>query len=104
MSWKSSSPSLIETAGRTQQWHMFALATVVHFGITPFSAMNILPINRRMKELAEKAEVKGAKSEGLLKSEEQEIRRLVKKWRKYNYIRCCFPLFGSMIALWASVR
>ena len=83
---------------------MLALATFVHFGITPFSAMNILPINRRMKELAEKAEVKGAKSEGLLKSEEQEIRRLVEKWRKYNYIRCCFPLLGSMIALWASVR
>jgi hypothetical protein len=83
---------------------MLALATVVHFGVTPFSVMNILPINRRMKELAEKAQVKGAKSEGLLKSEEQEIRSLVEKWRKYNYIRCCFPLFGSMIALWASVR
>jgi hypothetical protein len=83
---------------------MLALATVVCFGITPFSVMNILPINRRMKELAEKAEVKGTKGEWLRESDEQEIRRLVEKWRKYNYIRCCFPLLGSMIALWASVR
>jgi hypothetical protein len=83
---------------------MLALATVVCFGITPFSVMNILPINQRMKELAEKAEVKGAKGEWLRESDEQEIRRLVEKWRKYNYIRCCFPLLGCMIALWASVR
>src|SRR5947209_20599263 len=84
MSWKSSSLSLIETGRRTQQWHMLALATVVCFGITPFSIVNVLPINRRMKELAEKAKVKGVEGEGLCKSDEQEIRRLVEKWRKYN--------------------
>jgi hypothetical protein len=86
-----------------QQWHLLALATAVCFGITPFSTINILPINRRMKELAEKVEDNSTTGELLEKREEEEIQRLVERWRKYNYVRCCFPLLGSMIALWASV-
>jgi hypothetical protein len=103
MSWASSSSSFRNIAWRLQQWHLLALVTVVCFGITPFTAMNILPINRRVKELAEKVESKGRKGEVLGKREEDEIDRLVKRWRKYNYVRCSFPLLGCIIALWASL-
>lgn len=101
MSWASSTSSVTDAVARKQRWHLLVLAAVVCFGITPFSATIILPVNRRMKELAESVESKGIIGELQGNGEEDEVKNLVKRWRIYNYIRCCFPLLGSVIAQWA---
>jgi hypothetical protein len=54
-----------------------------------------------MKELAESVESKGIIGELQGNGEEDEVKNLVERWRIYNYIRCCFPLLGSVIAQWA---
>jgi hypothetical protein len=101
MSWASSTSTFTDAVGRKQRWHLLALAAVFCFGITPFSATIILPINCRMKELAESVESKGIIGELQGIGEEDEVNDLVERWRKYNYVRCCFPLLGSLVAQWA---
>ena len=99
----SASSASLGSGEGVAQWHLFTVATLVGFSITPFTAINILPINRRMKELAEQAEKKGTIGGSLSRSEEAEAKRPVDTWRRFSYVRCLFPLFGSMIALYASV-
>jgi hypothetical protein len=101
MNWAFSTSSLMGTVGRKQRWPLLALAAVVCFGITPFSITAIVPINCQMKELAENVESRGIIGELQGSGKEDEVNSLVERWRKYNYIRCCFPLVGSVIAQWA---
>jgi hypothetical protein len=54
-----------------------------------------------MKKLAESIESRGIIGELQGNGKEDEVNSLVERWRKYNYIRCCFPLLASVIAQWA---
>jgi hypothetical protein len=86
------------------QWHLFAIAFGVCLATTPFTAAIILPINGRMKQLAQKVKQETGKPGTLSTDESQEVKRLVATWAKWNKIRCIFPLTGSVIALWASLK
>jgi hypothetical protein len=65
--------------------------------------MNILPINQRMKELAEKAEVKGAKGEWLRESDEQEIRRL-EEIQLHPLLLSAFGFYDCPVGVSALIR
>src|SRR5271170_6098940 len=70
------------------QWHLFAIAFGVCLAATPFAAARILPINGRMKQLAQKAKRETGKTGTLSPNESQEVQRLVATWAKLNNIRC----------------
>jgi hypothetical protein len=72
--------------------------------MTTFTAARILPITGRVKQLAQKVKQETGKPGTLSADESREVKRLVATWVKLNNIRCIFPLTGSVIALWASLK
>ena len=90
--------------GGIAQWKLFALATGLCFGVTPYTIFTIIPIVGRMKELANKGKGDGQGAKSMTPSEEEEVKTLITKWTALNYFRSLFLLTGSVCGLCAIIR
>lgn len=52
-----------------------------------------------MIELAHKVKIDSDGAEILSHDDEEEVKAITATWCKLNYVRCMFPVIGSLIAL-----
>ena len=85
------------------QWYLLALATIVCFGITPFTLIKLKPYNNRVKQIAKNLDAGVTSKSTLGSGDQEEMLEIVEIWMKTNYIRCLFPVCGAAIALWTLI-
>lgn len=65
-------------------------------------------MNKRILEIASKADEKTSKTdtglEALSETEERAVKHGTRRWTTFDYVRCGLPLLASVIATWASIR
>lgn len=79
-------------------WPYFATASAVTFATIPYTFVWIIPINKRITELA--SQLPGQKTPVQMNDqEEEEVPRLISSWASLNWIRSMIVLTASCIAL-----
>lgn len=84
--------------GPTTHTALYGMASLLTFGMIPYTLIWIFPINKRVSEIAGKA--LGDKEST---SDKVEVNSLLARWTTLNWIRSTMPLTAALVAFLVTV-
>ena len=86
---------------------LYGLSALLTIGIVPYTLLVMLPTNKKLMNRAEEAEALSAEQQLIGAkdtSKDPSTKELLDRWATHNLARGLFPLAGSVLGLWTSLR